>query len=116
MFRLKADIILRGRYSKFINKKEISKYLEHVFMKSVDESIDDYNAGIDNKIDFIICKDKINCHISCSSYEKVLQIAQVVLKLDNLNFLDYEFEVKSLELKELEETDISNSIVNFGTY
>lgn len=116
MFRLKADVILRGRYSKFINKKEINKYLEHVFMKFADESIDDYKSGIDNKIGFIICKNKINCHISCSSYEKALQIAQVVLKLDTLNFLDYEFEVKSLELKEIEESDISDSIVNFGTY
>ena len=120
MLSLKANITFQVRDNKFINKKDINRYLEHVCNKFADESADEFEFEKNGKkcfnINCTICKNDINCYINCISYEKTIQIAQGLLRLDTLNFLHYTFQVNSLELKELEDLNTNDIVVNFGTY
>jgi hypothetical protein len=117
MFTLQASITLKRMGNEFVNKEDVSEYLEYICAKFANESIDNYEVLGSNKKCFNmkcnIHKNKISCCINCNSYEKALQIAQGILKLDVSNFLDYKFEVNSLKIEETEELDMNDSSVNY---
>lgn len=117
MLNLRVKITLKGKDTKFINKRDINKYLEYMCTKFADESIDTYEFEGKEKSFNINCKihnNKIDCYINCSSYEKALQLSNGILRLDTFSFLDYKFEINSLELKEMAGIDMNSSIVDFA--
>lgn len=117
MLSLRAKITLKGKDTKFINKKDINKYLDYICTKFANESLDAYEFEGNKRSFNINCKiynNKVDCYIICNSYEKALQISRGILGLDTLRFLDYTFELNSLQLKEIEGIDINNSIVDFA--
>lgn len=120
MFSLIANITLKVKDNKYINKKDVNKYLEYICRKFINKSSDDYQCKGDNIKSFNmncnIYKNKVHCYIDCNSYEESLQIAQGILKLDVLNYMNYGFEVNSLELKELEEFNMDDDIANLRIY
>lgn len=121
MFILISNINLKVKNNKPINKSDINRYLEYVCIKATDDSTDaeyEFEKSIKkcSNVHCNIYKNRIKCYINCISYEKSLEIAQKILKLDTLSFLEYKFEVNSLELKELQKINTDDIIDNFGTY
>ncbi|MBV7274556.1 hypothetical protein [Clostridium thailandense] len=120
MIYLKANITLKSNDNKYINKRNVTKYLERICAKFVGESIDEFEFCTNSprcfNMNFRIFKNNLDCKISCNSYEKILQITQGILRLENIVFLNCRFEVNSLELKELNEVELVYNIANSGTY
>lgn len=117
MFNLTVDLKQKKGNVSLSNSRDLSRHLEYL-CKSFTGGVNDFlvfelNKNNSFNMSRSIVKNIVKWSIYCDSYDITLKLVQGIFGFRTLQFQGYEFEVSSLDMKEINEKQLGNEVVTF---